>query len=940
MVDSIQIRGAREHNLKNINLDIPKHKLTVITGISGSGKSSLAFDTLYAEGQRRYIESLSSYARQFLDQANKPEVDSIEGLSPAIAIDQKTTSHNPRSTVGTVTEIYDYLRLLYAKVGQPHCDNCGSAVNQISVDEVVDQVIKKSKDGTKLSVYAPIVRVRKGEHLELFRLLLTEGFQEVRINGETHTLSADMKLELNRYQEHSVDLLMDRFLLSDEHLSRLAEAIEVAAERAEGGVLIISDGGEQAYNLHLACSNCGRSLEPLEPRSFSFNSPFGACPTCEGLGVRRDIDESLVVPDAKRTISEGAILPWDYSPKNWYGFLIRGVCEHYRINMQTPFGSLKDDHRSLLLHGTGKTAQIPATYYNANGQKSVFQLRFDGILPLIERRWRETESEAVRRELEKYMTESPCPTCEGARLKAIALRVTIDGKTIHHLTSLPVEHVRRTIDELQLDERHNPIAGPILTEITNRIQFLCDVGLGYLTLDRTATTLAGGETQRIRLASQIGSRLTGVMYVLDEPSIGLHPRDNEKLIGVLKALRDLDNTVVVVEHDDETIKSADFVVDMGPGAGRHGGTVVASGTPEEVATVTHSLTGQQLAGTLTLPMPEKRRKAKDFFSVYGASEHNLKRVTIHVPLRTLNCITGVSGSGKSTLITDVAYKALARQLNKSVVKPGLHEKISGFESLSRTILISQQPIGRTPRSNPATYTGLLTPIRELFATTREAKLRGYGPGRFSFNVRGGRCEQCEGDGLIKIEMQFLPDVYLPCDVCHGKRFNRETLKVTFAGKTIADVLGMSVDQAREFFDAFPSIAHKLQTLIDVGLGYIELGQPATTLSGGEAQRIKLAAELSRRSHGHTLYVLDEPTTGLHLADIKKLMLALNQLVDQGNTVTVIEHNLDVIKVSDWVIDLGPEGGDQGGRIIATGTPEDIARVKESHTGRFLAPLLD
>ncbi|MBI4022701.1 excinuclease ABC subunit UvrA, partial [Candidatus Berkelbacteria bacterium] len=825
----IMVRGAREHNLKNIDLDIPKHALVVFTGLSGSGKSSLAFDTIYAEGQRRYIESLSSYARQFLGQSGKPDVDVIEGLSPAISIDQKSASHNPRSTVGTVTEINDYLRLLYARIGLPHCPNDGKPIRSTTVDEIVDRVLAISTAPRLVTILAPIVRGRKGEYHQLLQDLYADGFTTVQINGQSVALAEQMP-KLARYKAHTISLVIDQLTLTDTTVTRLTEAIELAAERADGIVQLEDESGLHEFNLRLSCSACGTSVPELEPRSFSFNSPFGACPTCDGLGVQRNIDPALVIPDDSKTIADGGILPWTYSPKNWYGFTLRAVAEHYRIDMKTPLKNLQSHQRALLLRGPAQPVRIPAVYYT-QGKRNIFHIRFEGIIPLLERRWRETESEAVREDLGKYMAESPCPDCDGTRLKPETLLVTVGDRNIAQLSQLPVDEALTFVQSLTLTPREGLIGRRILKEITDRLRFLQDVGLGYLTLSRSATTLAGGEAQRIRLASQVGSRLTGVLYVLDEPSIGLHPRDNEKLIAVLKELRDLGNTVLVVEHDDETIRAANYVVDIGPGAGKHGGAIMAQGTPDEVAHVATSITGQYLAGTREIPVPARRRKGKQLLSVRGATANNLKRLTAHFPLSTFTCVTGVSGSGKSTLVTDVLHSALARKLHRALVKPGAHERIEGGDHIRRVVLISQSPIGRTPRSNPATYTGVFTPIRELFAATRDAKERGYTPGRFSFNVPGGRCEHCKGDGLIRIEMQFLPDVYIPCDVCHGQRYSRETLAVHFADRTIADILAMSVDEALEFFKDFPGLADKLQIITDVGLGYIELGQSATTLSG-------------------------------------------------------------------------------------------------------------
>ena len=937
MLDTISIRGAREHNLKNISLDIPKNKLVVITGISGSGKSSLAFDTIYAEGQRRYIESLSAYARQFLGTGSKPDVDVIEGLSPAISIDQKSTSHNPRSTVGTVTEIYDYLRLLYARIGLPHCPECGEPVKRVTIDEIVDRILERGTETRTIIVWAPVVRGRKGEYDTLLETFRADGFQQAMVDGEIISLESNLS-PLDKQKKHTILLLVDTIELTHEEIPRLTEAIEEASKRANGAVLINDAGKEEQLNLTYTCPQDGTSIEELEPRSFSFNTPFGACEACDGLGVEQEFDAALVVPDESLTIAQGAVLPWTYSSKNWWGFMLRAVCEYFQIDMSVPWRNLTSDQREILIKGTGTTVRVPAVYYTKN-QRHAYTLNFRGILPLLERRWRETESNAIREELKKYMATTACHVCNGTRLKRSSLLVTVNDKNLSELTNLPIHDAIAFFENLALSDRDTLIAKRILQEIVDRLTFLDEVGLGYITLSRSATTLAGGETQRIRLASQVGSRLTGVLYVLDEPSIGLHARDNEKLIHVLKELRDLGNSVLVVEHDEETIREADYLVDIGPGAGKHGGRIIAAGTPDEVAQNPNSITGQFLTGARAIPIPAKRRKTNAFVSVIGATENNLQRVTAHIPLGVFTCVTGVSGSGKSTLITDVLYQAAARKLNRALVKPGAHERIEGLEKLKRAILISQAPIGRTPRSNPATYTGIFTPIRQLFATTKDARVRGYEPGRFSFNVPGGRCENCEGDGMLRIEMQFLPDVYIPCDVCNGKRYNRETLAVTFAGKSIADVLEMTVEDAVEFFKDFHLISDKLRLIAEVGLEYIQLGQSATTLSGGEAQRIKLATELARRGKGDTLYVLDEPTTGLHQADIARLLDVLDRLVGQGNTVVVIEHNLDVVKCADWLIDLGPEGGNGGGRIIATGTPEDVAEHPTSYTGRFLRPLL-
>lgn len=964
MLNKIIIKNAREHNLKNVDLELPKNKLIVFTGISGSGKSSLAFDTIFAEGQRRYIESLSSYARQFLGQMEKPDVEYIEGLSPAISIDQKSAGHNPRSTVGTVTEIYDYLRLLYAKIGVPHCSSCGKAISSTSVEQIVDSILELP-EGTKITVYAPVIRGKKGEYSTLLNDLYREGFSQARINGKIHKL--DQKIELTRYKMHKIEILIDKIILTSDNLSQISEAVETAVKLANGFVLISyviarspeasgrrsnltkrdcraqlfarNDPTEKLFNQSLMCPDCEISFPEIEPRLFSFNSPFGACPECNGLGIKHEIDPSLIISDKTKTISEAGVLPWNYKSNNFYGTVINAVAEKLGYYTHTRLSDWSKDDLNHLLYGGEFPEKIKLQHFSSQYSQN-FYMNFNGLIPYLERRWKETQSETIRREVEKYMSNSPCSVCHGARLKKDALLVKIDKKNIAEVTKIAVKDAKELFLNLQLTKREMLIAEKILKEIGNRLDFLVSVGLDYLTLDRRAGTLAGGESQRIRLASQIGSALTGVLYVLDEPSIGLHARDNKKLLDILKKLRDLGNTVIVVEHDEETIREADWVCDIGPGAGISGGKVVFNGNVNDLLKNDNSITAKFLNRKEKIEVPEKHREIKGkFISIKGATEHNLKNITVHFPLGVLTCITGVSGSGKSTLVNDIFYKALSRKINGSCDMPGKHHSIEGFEEVLKIINITQAPIGRTPRSNPATYTGLFTPIRELFSKTREAKIRGYSLGRFSFNVYGGRCETCKGDGLLKIEMQFLPDVYIPCDTCIGRRYNRETLSIHFKGKTIADVLKMTVAEALEFFQNIPKIADILQLLSDVGLDYIELGQYATTLSGGEAQRIKLASELSKRQTGKNLYILDEPTTGLHFADIKKLLSVLNRLVDAGNTIVIIEHNLDVIKCADHIIDLGLEGGEGGGKIIATGTPEEIAKTPQSYTGQFLKKVL-
>ena len=935
-MDKIIVRGAREHNLKNIDLEIPRNKLVVITGISGSGKSSLAFDTLYAEGQRRYVESLSAYARQFLGLMQKPDVDMIEGLSPAISIDQKARSHNPRSTVGTVTEIHDYLRLLFARIGKPHCPQCGRPIERQTAQQIVDQIMALP-EGTAVQIMAPVVRGRKGEYKQLFEDLKKEGFVRVRVDGVLRTLFEDIELDKNK--RHDIEIVLDRIKVEAKKRGRIADSVETALKWGQGLVIVeIVGEGEKLFSEHFACPVCGVSLPEIEPRLFSFNSPFGACPACDGLGMRMVVDPELVI-DPRKSIREGGILPWANSRSRWLSALLEGVCRAYRIDPDVPLGRLPKEKLDIILYGT-RGELVPFVYTTTYGKTRTYYRPFEGVIPYLEAAYREAMSDEAREEIEQYMSALPCPECKGARLRPEALAVTVGGKNIWEVTKLTVREALEFFENLKLTEREEMIAHQILKEIKNRLQFMADVGLDYLTLDRPANTLAGGEAQRIRLATQIGSQLTGVLYVLDEPSVGLHPRDNARLIATLKRLRDLGNTVIVVEHDEATMRAADWIVDLGPGAGIHGGYVVATGTPEEIARNPKSLTGQYLAGIRRIPIPAKRREPKDkWLVVRGAREHNLKGIDVRFPVGLFICVTGVSGSGKSTLVEEILYRGLSWKLGYSAGKPGAHEDIEGWEYFDRVLLVDQSPIGRTPRSNPATYTKAFDPIREVFAATPEARMRGYTPGRFSFNVRGGRCEACQGQGKVKIEMHFLPDVYVPCDVCKGTRYNKETLSVRYKGKNIAEVLDMTVEEALAFFSAIPPIREKLQTLYDVGLGYIKLGQPATELSGGEAQRIKLARELSKRQTGRTLYLLDEPTTGLHPEDVRKLLSVLHRLVDAGNTVVVIEHNLDVIKTADWIIDLGPEGGERGGEIIAEGPPEKIAENPRSYTGQFLRHVL-
>ncbi|TQP91002.1 excinuclease ABC subunit UvrA [Vibrio cholerae] len=940
-MDKIEVRGARTHNLKNINLTIPRDKLIVITGLSGSGKSSLAFDTLYAEGQRRYVESLSAYARQFLSLMEKPDVDHIEGLSPAISIEQKSTSHNPRSTVGTITEVYDYLRLLYARVGEPRCPEHQVPLKAQTISQMVDKVLE-SPEGSKMMLLATIVKERKGEHVKTLENLAAQGFIRARIDGETCDLTDPPKLELHK--KHTIEVIVDRFKVRSDLQQRLAESFETALELS-GGIVVVApmegDGEEQIFSANFACPHCGYSMRELEPRLFSFNNPAGACPTCDGLGVQQYFDPDRVIQDANLSLAQGAIRGWDQ--KNFYYFqMLTALAEHYDFDVHTPFNKLSKKIQEIILHGSGRT-EIEFKYINDRGDIRLKKHPFEGILHNLERRYRDTESNSVREELAKYISNKPCSSCDGTRLKIEARNVFINDTALPTIVELSIADALTFFQELKLEGQRAQIAEKVMKEINDRLQFLVNVGLNYLNLSRSAETLSGGEAQRIRLASQIGAGLVGVMYVLDEPSIGLHQRDNERLLQTLTHLRNLGNTVLVVEHDEDAIRMADHVIDIGPGAGVHGGMVVAEGNVQEIIANPNSLTGQYLSGVKKIAVPEQRtpKDAKKTVELKGAVGNNLKNVDLSIPVGLFTCVTGVSGSGKSTLINDTFFKIAHTALNgATTATPAPYRSIQGLEHFDKVIDIDQSPIGRTPRSNPATYTGIFTPIRELFAGTQESRSRGYQPGRFSFNVRGGRCEACQGDGVIKVEMHFLPDVYVPCDVCKGKRYNRETLEVRYKGKTIDEVLDMTVEDAREFFDPVPVIARKLQTLMDVGLSYIRLGQSATTLSGGEAQRVKLARELSKRDTGKTLYILDEPTTGLHFHDIQQLLSVLHRLRDHGNTVVVIEHNLDVIKTADWIIDLGPEGGQGGGLIIAEGTPEDVAQIEASHTARFLKPLLN
>ena len=939
--DKIIIRGAKEHNLKNIDVEIPRDKLIVITGISGSGKSSLALDTIYAEGQRRYIESLSSYARQFLGQMEKPDVEYIEGLSPAISIDQKTASRNPRSTVGTVTEIYDYLRLLFARVGTPHCPICNIEISQMAVEQIVDKIMEL-ETGTRLQLLAPVVRGKKGEHQKILEELKKEGFVRVRIDGEVRDLYED--IELAKTKKHSIEVVVDRIVVKEGIQSRLADSIETVLKLSESLVIVDVIGKEEIlFSTKFACPEHGIGIEEMAPRMFSFNSPFGACPECNGIGYMRNIDSELVIPNKELTIREGAIAPWSgpgfFKGNTYYFKMLESIVKQYGCSMDVPVKDLPGELIEDILYGKSKK-KVEFIYESKFRGTQNYSAVFEGVIPNLVRRYRTTNSKYVRAKIEGYMAENKCEVCKGARLRDVALAVTIAGKNIFEITELAIKDVKRFFDELRLDERKFFIARQILKEIKSRLNFLIDVGLDYLTLSRNAGTLSGGESQRIRLATQIGSSLVGVLYILDEPSIGLHQRDNYKLLKTLRHLTELGNTVIVVEHDEGTMCMADHIIDIGPGAGIHGGNVVAEGTIDKIMQVEQSITGQYLSGKKIIEVPKKRREHNgNWLEIVGARENNLKNIDVKIPLGVFTCITGVSGSGKSTLINEILYKKAAQELNRAKVRPGDHREIKGIEHIDKVIEISQSPIGRTPRSNPATYTGVFDDIRDMFAQTTKAKMRGYLKGRFSFNVKGGRCEACSGDGIIKIEMHFLPDVYVPCEICKGKRYNRETLEIKYKGKTIADVLQMNVEEALTFFENIPRIKRKLQTLYDVGLGYIKLGQPSTQLSGGEAQRVKLASELGKRSTGGTLYILDEPTTGLHTADIDRLVEVLQRLVDGGNTVLVIEHNLDVIKTADYIIDLGPEGGSEGGEVVAVGTPEQIITVEQSYTGKFLKPLL-
>ena len=934
--DEIVVLGAREHNLKDITVRLPRNALICITGLSGSGKSSLAFDTIYAEGQRRYVESLSAYARQFLQMMEKPDVDSIDGLSPAISIDQKTTSRNPRSTVGTVTEIYDYLRLLYARIGKPHCPVCGRPIAGQSIEAIVDQVLSLP-DGTKFTVDAPVVRDRKGEYRELLQGLRDEGFTRVKVDGDQRLLEEE--IELDKKFKHTIEVVVDRLVMKPDLRHRVTDSIETALALADRLVAIDVIGGDElTFSERFACPEHGVGLPELEPRVFSFNSPHGACPRCTGLGHQQEIDPDLLVPDRSLSIGNGALVPWSVGGSSFYESVIQAIADRYEIDLDAPWADLTEEQQNLFLYGTNGD-RVYVQYRNRMGRKRSYMLAFEGIVKNLERRYRETDSATQRERIEEYMSARPCSACGGARLKPEVLAVTVGGLNIHRLTQKSVKAAIRFASELELTDRELHIAARILKEIRERLTFLDNVGVGYLQLDRAALTLSGGEAQRLRLATQIGSQLVGVLYILDEPSIGLHQRDNDRLIRTLKRLRDIGNTVLVVEHDEQMMRAADHLVDMGPGAGEHGGRIVAEGPAETVEETAGSITGQFLSRARQIAVPERRVEDKGTFAVRGARMHNLKDVDVAFPVGKFICVTGVSGSGKSTLVNEIVYKALANRLNRIRVKPGEHDAVEGIDCFDKVIDIDQSPIGRTPRSNPATYTKLFDHVRDLYSQTPDAKVRGYKPGRFSFNVRGGRCETCKGDGTIKIEMHFLPDVYVPCETCHGKRYNRETLEVRFKGKNISDVLEMSVEEALVFFAKIPKLRRRLQTLHDVGLDYIKLGQPATTLSGGEAQRVKLAAELSKIATGRTLYILDEPTTGLHFADIEKLLEVLQRLVDSGNTVLVIEHNLDVIKQADWLVDLGPEGGEEGGELIAVGTPEDVAAVEASATGQFLRQIL-
>ena len=935
----IRIRGANEHNLKNISLDIPRDELVVLTGLSGSGKSSLAFDTIYAEGQRRYMESLSSYARMFLGQMEKPDVESIEGLSPAISIDQKSTNRNPRSTVGTVTEIYDYFRLLYARIGIPHCPKCGKEIKKQTVDQMVDQIMEMDQ-GTRIQLLAPVVRGRKGTHVKLLERAKKSGYVRVRIDGSMYELSEDIQLDKNL--KHNIEIVVDRLVVKPGIEKRLTDSVENVLHLAEGLMTVDVIGGEPVnFSQSFSCPDCGISIEEIEPRSFSFNNPFGACPECSGLGYKMEFDVDLIIPDKSLSINEGAItvMGWQSASKkgSFTRAILEALAEEYQFSLDTPFEEYPEEIQNILIHGTnGKNVNVH--YFGQRGE-GFYDIAFEGIIKNVERRYRETYSEASKAEYEEFMRITPCRACKGQRLKPGALAVTVGNHNIAEITSFSIEELAKFLDNLELTSQQHMIGDQILKEIRARLQFLLDVGLDYLTLSRATGTLSGGEAQRIRLATQIGSGLVGVAYILDEPSIGLHQRDNDKLLGTLKHLRDLGNTVIVVEHDEDTMFAADHIVDIGPGAGEHGGEVIAEGTAEEIMQVPESITGAYLSGRIRIPIPEERRKPTGWLKIVGAQENNLKNIDVKIPLGVMTCVTGVSGSGKSSLVNEILYKYLAKKLNRARTIPGKHKKIEGVEQLDKVINIDQSPIGRTPRSNPATYTGVFDQIRDLFAATQDAKERGYKKGRFSFNVKGGRCEACSGDGILKIEMHFLPDVYVPCEVCGGKRYNRETLEVHYKGKSIYDVLNMTVEEALTFFENVPSIRRKIETLYDVGLSYLRLGQPSTTLSGGEAQRIKLATELSKRSTGKTIYILDEPTTGLHFADVHKLTEILKRLASDGNTVVVIEHNLDVIKTADYIIDIGPEGGAKGGTVIAEGTPEEVALNPVSYTGKYIDMML-
>ncbi len=940
MIENITIKGAKVNNLKNISITIPRDKLVVITGLSGSGKSSLAFDTIYAEGQRRYVESLSSYARQFLGIMEKPDVEYIEGLSPAIAIDQKTTSKNPRSTVGTVTEIYDYLRLLYARIGIPHCPKCGKTIKQQSIDQIIDAIMELG-EGTKIQILAPVVRGKKGEYTKLIEDAKKDGFVRIRVDGTMYDLSED-EIKITKTKKHNIEIVVDRLVVKDTIKNRLTDSVETALKYADKLVLVDVIGGEEMlFSQNYSCPDCGISIEELSPRMFSFNNPLGACPTCSGLGSIQKIDPYLIVPDTSISLLDGGLkgMGWNQAKENNMGVMyLKALGKHYKIDVSKPISELPEDFMDKVLYGTGDE-KLDFRYESAAGVRN-FTAPFEGVINTMERRYRETSSNGMRQFYEMYMAESHCYECDGARLNKVALSVTVGGKNIHELTELSITEIKKFISNLELTTKEEMIAHQIMKELHARLQFLIDVGLEYLTLSRSSGTLSGGEAQRIRLATQIGSGLTGVLYILDEPSIGLHQRDNEKLIATLKKLRDLGNTLIVVEHDEDTMYAADHIIDIGPGAGVHGGQVIAQGTAEEIKKNENSITGKYLSGKLKIEVPEKRRKGnKKYLEIIGAAENNLKDVNVKIPLGKMIAVTGVSGSGKSSLINEVLYKKLANELNRASLRPGKCKQIKGIENLDKVIAIDQSPIGRTPRSNPATYVGVFDLIRDLFANTNEAKMRGYQKGRFSFNVSGGRCEACEGEGITRIEMHFLSDVYVPCDICNGKRYNRETLEVKYKGKNIYDVLEMTVEEALEFFANIPKIKNKIQTLYDVGLGYIKLGQSSTTLSGGEAQRIKLANELCKKSTGKTMYILDEPTTGLHSADIHKLIEILNRLVDAGNSMIIIEHNLDIIKIADHIIDIGPEGGINGGTIIAEGTPEEVAQIPKSYTGKFLKNML-